>query len=172
MVGSDGLRTARHTETPWSIMRGVMDPIPAEAFLAPYPAPIRDHAATLRAIVMRAVPDAIERVRPGWQLIGYDLPLGRRTAFFAYVAPEPIHIHLGFEHGVAMADPQHVLEGAHLKLKKVRFLTFRPDETIPTDQCIELIREGARVAALPRAGRLALAMDRDWAPPEARAEHG
>lgn len=153
-------------------MRGVIDSIPTEAFLAPYPAAIREHAATLRAIVRRAVPDVIERVRPGWQLIGYDLPIGRRTVYFAYIAPEPIHIHLGFEHGVAMADPQHVLEGAHLKLKKVRFLTFPPDETIPEDLCIELVREGARIAALPRAGRLALALDRDFAPPEARRQLG
>ncbi len=150
----------------------VMESIPVEAFLAPYPAAIREHAATLRAIVRRAVPDAMERVRPGWLLIGYDLPIGRRTAYFAYIAPEPIHIHLGFEHGAAMADPHHVLEGAHLKLKKVRFLTFGPDETIPADLCVELVREGARVAALPRAGRLALAMDRDWAPLEARPDHG
>ena len=149
-----------------------MESIPAEAFLAPYPAAIRDHAAILRALVRRAVPDALERVRPGWQLIGYDLPIGRRTAYFAYIAPEPIHIHLGFEHGVLMADPQHVLEGAHLKLKKVRFLTFLPEETIPADLCVELVREGARVAALPRGGRLALAMDRDWAPPEPGRRHG
>ena len=37
---------------------------------------------------------------------------------------------------------------------------------------VELIREGAHIAVLPGAGRLALAMDRDWAPPEARPERG
>ena len=158
---------------PCGIMRGVMDSIPADAFLAPYPAAIREHAATLRAIVRRAVPDAIERVRSGWQLIGYDLPIGRRTAYFAFIAPEPIHIHLGFEHGVAMADPQHVLEGAHLKLKKVRFLTFRPRTKRSRSTCASSWSARARaIAALPRAARLALAMDRDFAPPEARPEHG
>ena len=146
------------------------DAIPPEAFLAAYPDDIREAAETLRAIVRRAVPDAIERVRPGWHLIGYDLPLGRRTAYFAFIAPEPIHCHLGFEHGVAMADPHGLLEGAHLRLRKVRFLTFRPGDTIPEDDCLDLVREAARVAALPRDRRLALALDRDWAPPE--DDHG
>ena len=150
------------------VMRSARDhePIPPEAFLAAYPDAIRDAAETLRGIVKRAVPDAIERVRPGWRLIGYDLPLGRGTAYFAFIAPEPIHCHLGFEHGIAMADPYRLLQGAHLKLRKVRFLTFRPGDPIPELECLELVREAARVAALPRDRRLALALDRAWAPPE------
>ena len=143
------------------------DPVPTDLFLAPYPDAVRATADTLRAIVHRAVPEAVERVRSGWALIGYDLPLGRRKAYFAFVAPEPIHCHLGFEHGVAMADPGRLLEGAHLGLRKVRFLTFQPGEPIPEAECIELVREAARVAALPREARLALALDRDWAPPKA-----
>ena len=142
-----------------------MEPIPPEAFLAAYPDAIREAAETLRAIVKRTVPEVIERVRPGWYLIGYDLPLGRRKAYFAYIAPEPIHCHLGFEHGVAMADPHRILEGAHLGLRQVRFLTFQPGTSIPEAECAELIREAARVAALTRDRRLALALDRDWAPP-------
>ena len=73
-----------------------MDPIPPDALLADYPADIRAGAETLRAVVRRAVPDAIERVRGGWRLIGYEVPIGRRSRYFAYIAPEPIHLHLGF----------------------------------------------------------------------------
>lgn len=146
------------------------DPIPLEAFMAPYPDAIRGAAETLRRIVKQAVPEAIERVRPGWRLIGYDVPVGRRTAYFAFIAPEPIHCHLGFEHGVAMADPHRLLEGAHLKLRKVRFLTFRPGDQIPEAECLALTREAARVATLPRGQRLALTLDRDWAPTD--GDHG
>ena len=96
-----------------------MDPIPPDAFLEAYPRGIHEAANELRAVVRRAVPDAIERVRPGWRLIGYDVPVGRRTRYFAYVAPEPLHVHLGFEFGIAMADPDRMLEGAHLRLRKV-----------------------------------------------------
>jgi hypothetical protein len=56
-----------------------MDRIPPREFLAPYPQPIRETAERLRRIVRKAAPDAIERVRLGWRLIGYDLPVGRRS---------------------------------------------------------------------------------------------
>ncbi|MEA2538341.1 MAG: hypothetical protein QOF11_2575 [Chloroflexota bacterium] len=138
--------------------------LPPEAFLAAYPEPIQAIAGSLRALVRRTVPDAIERVRPGWRLIGYDLPVGRRSVFFAYVAPEPEHVHLGFEVGALMADPDGILEGAHLKLKKVRYLTFRPGQPIPEARLIALVREAARLASLSRQDRLAIELDRDWGP--------
>ena len=135
--------------------------LPPEMFLAGYAEPIRALAETLRSVVRRAVPTAIERVRPGWRLIGYDLPVGRRSVYFAFVAPEPIHVHLGFEHGIFMADPDRRLEGAHLRLKKVRFTTYEPGHAIPEDAMVELTRGAARIAALSREERFALLMDQD-----------
>lgn len=134
------------------------DPIPPEAFLEGYPAGIRQHAERLREVVRSAVPQAVEGVRGGWQLIGYEVPLARRSPLFAYVAPEPIHVHLGFHWGIAMADPERRLEGAHLQLRRVRFLTFRPDDELPTDALVTLIREAARVASLPRDERMLAAI--------------
>ena len=139
------------------------DPIPAEVFLAAYPDDIGSQANILRSLVRRAVPGVIERVRPGWRLIGYEIPVGRRPRYFAYVAPEPKHVHIGFEYGVLMADPHRLLEGAHLRLRKVRFLTFRPGQPIPATEVVELTREAARIAILSREERLALAADRDEA---------
>jgi hypothetical protein len=141
------------------------DALPPEAFLAGYPADIRDAAETLRAIVRRAVPDAIESVRGGWRLIGYEVPVGRRSRYFAYVAPEPIHVHLGFEYGAWMEDPDGLLRGAHLGLKKVRFTTFTEGQAIPEAALERLTREAARVALLSRGERLARAFDREWEPP-------
>ena len=137
------------------------DGLPPEAFLVGYPDEIRSLAETLRAVVRRAAPDAVERVRPGWRLIGYDLPVGRRSVYFAFVAPEPIHVHLGFEHGIFMADPERRLEGAHLRLKKVRFTTFEPGDVIPEAAMVELARDAARLARMSREERIALALDRD-----------
>ena len=141
-------------------MRGV-ETIPIEAFLEPYPQSMRKIAEALRAIVRGVVPDAIEAVRPGWRLIGYDLPVGRRSVYFAYVAPEPIHVHLGFEHGIFMDDPDDRLEGAHLNLRKVRYLTVRSIEEVDEEAFAGLVREAVRVAAMPREGRLATLLDRD-----------
>ena len=142
----------------------MIDTIPAQAFLADYPDDIREAAEVLRAVVRRAVPDAVEGVRPGWRLIGYEVPYGRRARYFAYVAPEPKHVHLGFEYGVWMDDPHGLLQGAHLGLRKVRYTTFEPGESIPTGRLEHLTLEAARVAVLSRAERVARAFDREWEP--------
>jgi hypothetical protein len=131
-----------------------------EAFLAGFPEPMRATAIRLRAVVKRAVPEAIEAVRPGWHLIGYDVPAGTRTAYFAYVAPEAAHVHLGFEHGAVMADPGRVLEGAGIT-RQVRWLTFDHPDQVDEVALEPLVREAVRVALLGRAGRLALALDRE-----------
>ena len=141
-----------------------MDPIPPDAFLGAYPRGIREGANQLRAIVKRAVPDAIERVRLGWRLIGYDLPVGRDTRYFAWVAPEPEHVHLGFQFGTFMADPDRMLEGAHLRLRKVRYVTFTAGQAIPREALVELTREAARLATMSAGERFALLLDRESAP--------
>jgi len=129
------------------------DDIPVEAFLAGYPDAIRERAERLRRIVRAAAPEARESVRAGWRIIGYDLPVGRTWRYFAFVGPEPKHVHLGFAYGAWMDDPERRLEGAHLRLRKVRFLTFQPTDEIPESWCGDLTREAARVAYLPAAAR-------------------
>lgn len=135
-----------------------------DRFLADYPQPIREAAEALRRIVQRTVPDTVERVRPGWRLIGYDVPVGRRSHYFAYVAPEQEHVHLGFEYGAWMTDPDGLLQGAHLGLRKVRFVTLRPGDPIPATRLADLTREAVRVAVMSPADRAALAFDREWEP--------
>ena len=139
----------------------MIDVLPPEAFLEGYPDDIRAMAATLRGVVRRAVPDATERVRAGWRIIGFDLPIGKRGVYFAFVAPEPIHVHLGWAHGIHLDDPERRLEGAHLRLRKVRYVTFRPGDEIDEEPLVAFTRDAARIAALPREARLALALDRE-----------
>jgi hypothetical protein len=137
-----------------------MDPIPPEALLAGFPVAIRDLGERLRASVLDAVPDAVERVRPGWRLVGYDAPAGRRTAFFGFIIPEREHIHLGFEHGVLMHDPDRRLLGRGIT-RRTRWLTFLPGDDVDAPALAPLIREAVRVARLPRDERFAAAMAAD-----------
>ena len=138
-----------------------MEPIPPELFLDGFPPGIRKAADRLRDVVKQAVPDAIERVRLGWRLIGYEVPVDRRLRYFAYVAPELEHVHLGFEYGVWMADPDNLLQGAHLNLRKVRFVTYEPGDPIPDPALIEYTRDAARLAIMSPALRLARELDRE-----------
>ena len=135
-----------------------MEGIPPEALLEDFPPPMQAIANRLREIVKATIPDALERVRPGWRLIGYDLPVGRKAVYFAYVAPENEHVHLGFEHGWAMRDPLGLLKGVGIT-KQVRWLTFLDGDPIPAELCRELILEGARVATMTRGERILQAMD-------------
>jgi hypothetical protein len=143
---------------------GTGEAIPPGFFLAGYPDEIRVAADRLRAVVKRAVPEVIERVRPGWRIIGYDLPLGRRSVYFAWVMPERVHVHLGFPHGVLLADPDRRLEGAHLRLRRTRFVTFAPGDAIPETALMDLTTEAARIAAMSREQRLALVLDEGPSP--------
>ena len=128
------------------------DSIPPEAFLTSYPPPIMALGERLRWVVKRAVPDSIERVRPGWRLIGYDLPGRRNGVFFAWVWPELEHVHLGFPHGVLMDDPRHELKGDGIT-KKARWLTYEPGDRIDEPQALRLVEEAARAALIPRSAR-------------------
>jgi hypothetical protein len=138
-----------------------MDQPSVVEFLLAYPDWVRQRADQLRALVQRAAPDAIERVRPGWRLIGFDLAVGRRKRYFAYISPETEHVHLGFEHGALLADPQRMLEGAHLGLRQVRYLTYWRGDTIPRRAVLDLIRRAAALALMSRAERSAMALVAD-----------
>jgi hypothetical protein len=147
-------------ETMYTTTEGQGDTLPPDALLDDFPPPMQAIAQRLRKIVKRAEPDAIERVRPGWRLIGYDLPIGKRRVYFAYVAPENEHVHLGFEHGWAMADPRGLLLGQGIT-KQVRWLTFTPGDAIDAGACMELVHEAARVASMTRGERMLRSMDRE-----------
>ena len=133
--------------------------IPIEAFLESYPEPIRIAANRLRALVLQVEPDAIERIRVGWRIIGYDVRVGLRTRYFAWIGPEPKHVHIGFQHGVLMADPNRHLRGAHLRLKNVRYLTFTAADQIDEREVLDFIREAVRINTLSRAEQQGLAAE-------------
>jgi hypothetical protein len=124
-----------------------------EEFLDQYPPRVAEQVQELRAVVQRAVPTAIERLRPGWRLIGYDLPARGHSTYFAWVWPQVEHVHVGWEVGTLMDDPRGMLQGAHLKLKKVRYLTFEPGDEIDADLVAHFTRHAAEIAAMSRGER-------------------
>jgi hypothetical protein len=136
-----------------------MDDLPIDAFLAGYPPPIAELAERLRSIVLDSVPESTERIRIGWRLIGFDVPHGRRSTYFAFVAPEPKHVHIGFERGILLDDPTSVLKGAGIT-KQVRWFTFRPGDQLDEALIAEFVREAAEIARLDRGEREARLADR------------
>lgn len=137
------------------------DATAVEAFLAALPPPLAEVADRLRVIVRGAVPAATERIRPGWGLIGYDLPVGRRDVYVAWIWPEArsFHVHLGFEHGILFDDPAGLLEGRGVT-KQVRWLTYRPGEAIDEEVARAFLLEAERHALLPGPVRQAALRER------------
>ena len=137
-----------------------IETVPPEALLADYPPGHIAVAERLRALVKDAVPEAIERVRSGWRLIGYDLPRRRGTTFFAWIWPQPEHVHLGFPLGITMADPDAVMDGAGIT-KQARWLTFDSVDDIDEPVARRLIDEAARVADMSHAERRAILLEHE-----------
>jgi hypothetical protein len=132
-----------------------MDLVPPEALLAGLPDPMPDLAQKLRVLVKRAEPEAIEKVRPGWRVIGYDLPLDRRrTAFFAWIWAQPEHVHLGFPQGVHLSDPARLLQGAGIT-KLARWVTLSSVDDLRTEEFEALVHAAAAFASIPKAARVA-----------------
>lgn len=122
--------------------------LPVEAFLEGYSPKHRAIANRLRSSIQRTIPEATERVRAGWRVIGFDLPKGRRSPFFAWVYPEREHVHLGFPQGVLIADPDRLMDGEGIT-KRARWLTYTSVEEIDEEVAEQLIRAAAGIGELP-----------------------
>ena len=134
---------------------------PAEFLLDEYPAAIRETGRALRDLILRTVPGTVETIRPGWRWIAYSLPDGKRVRNYAWIGPERKHIHLGFEHGTLLADPQRLLHGAEERLKKFRYFTFEPSIDVDEAVLADYLRRAADLATLPASARRALVMADD-----------
>jgi hypothetical protein len=130
--------------------------MPVEVFLDRYPPAIRETGLRLRELIRIAVPDAVEGVRSGWSWIGYGLPDRRAKRTFAWIGPERKHIHLGFQNGVLLADPDGLLHGAEERLKQFRYFTFAPDIALDDEVIVDFLRRSADLALLPTAARRAI----------------
>jgi hypothetical protein len=131
-----------------------------DELLAFYPPRIAATAGQLRNVVKRAAPQLAERVRVGWSLIGYDLPVGRRSVYFAWIWPQIEHVHLGWQVGTLLDDPDHLLGGASENLKKVRYLTYEADSKIDARDAVAFTRQALRIASMSRGERQLLAETR------------
>jgi hypothetical protein len=125
------------------------DDLPVDVFLDGYAPPIRELAQSLREAVLRFTPEATERVRVGWRIVGFDLPIRGRSGYFAWVFPERQHVHLGFPHGHRLVPRPGVLDGEGIT-KRARWLTFEPGDRIDEAVVRELLLEAAALVGIPR----------------------
>lgn len=114
-------------------------------------------AKELRELVRQTLPGVTEAVYPGWKLIGYRMPQTRGSVYVGFVAPLADRVVLGFEWGVLMPDPKGLLTGDG---RQVRQIVIRRMQDIHPAPFATLIKEAARVAALPKPEKQRLRYER------------
>ncbi|WP_433613856.1 DUF1801 domain-containing protein [Dactylosporangium sp. CA-139114] len=82
----------------------------------------------LREVILSARPELTERVYRGWHGLGFHHP---SRGYVAAVFPRADSVTVGFEHGADLPDPHGLLEGTG---KRVRYLSFKPDDSAPTHE--------------------------------------
>ncbi len=98
-----------------------------------------------RAKIVKVVPGAVERLRPGWGLIGYNAP-----AYFAFIVPAEDHVKIGFERGVELWDPEALLEGTG---KQVRYVVIGSRRALQSAALTALLRQAAALGSRESARR-------------------
>lgn len=106
---------------------------------------VRRLAEGARKRILEVVPNATEKLRPGWGLIGYNAP-----AYFAFIVAAPDRVRIGFEWGVMLPDPKGVLEGDG---SQVRYFTVRTAAALRSSVLAALLRAAAAIRPPTRVAR-------------------
>lgn len=91
----------------------VKDPI--EEFFSRYDPPVAALARKCRALMRRLVPDAEEKLHPGWKTVSYG---GQRK--ICAIAPHKAWVNLQFHAGTELDDPEGLLTGTGKSMRHVR----------------------------------------------------
>ncbi|MFI6816060.1 DUF1801 domain-containing protein [Nonomuraea sp. NPDC050328] len=92
-----------------------------------------DTARWLRAVVLAAMPDAREKVWPGWHGFGYHHP---QMGYICGIFPRARTVSLFFEHGTHLPDPAKILTPSGRRGRSV--VMERPGH-YPADQITAVI---------------------------------
>ena len=112
-------------------------------------------ANDLRALTRAALPDTIEDVKVGWQLIGLHVPGKSKLIYYGFIIPHKDSVTLGFQHGICLDAPDGLLLGVEEKLVQVRYVSLRKRSDIRRKLFTELLKAAADIAAMPKEMRFA-----------------
>jgi hypothetical protein len=107
-----------------------------DTFLKGYPPPVREIAVKAREVILSVMPDATEKVYPGWKVIQYGTGPDMK-AVFAAISPQRERVNLGLANGVDLEDPDGLLEGDG---KAIRHVKLTSPEAASAPAIRELVR--------------------------------
>jgi hypothetical protein len=85
---------------------------------------VKQLANALRKLIREVCPEVVEVPWSRQQIIGYGVGSKKMTEHFCYIAPYGEHVNVGFNFGLALPDPDQLMEGAgknfrHIKIRKL-----------------------------------------------------
>ena len=104
-------------------------------------------ATRLRDIALELDPDAVEVVRLGDRAATFGVGPKKMSEGYAYVLPYKSWVNLGFYKGVALPDPEGLLEGTGAKMRHVKCRSLADAER-PALRALLLAARAERRAAL------------------------
>jgi Domain of unknown function (DU1801) len=107
-----------------------------DTFLKGYPPPVREIAVKAREVILSVMPDATEKVYPGWKVIQYGTAADMKSVFAA-ISPQRERVNLGLANGVDLPDPDGLLEGDG---KAIRHVKLTSPEAAGAPAVRELVR--------------------------------
>src|ERR1700716_2056008 len=97
---------------------------------------VREIAVKAREAILSVMPDATEKVYPGWKVIQYGGGADMKSVF-AVISPQRERVNLGLANGVDIPDPEGLLEGDG---KAVRHVKLTSPEAASAPAVRELVR--------------------------------
>jgi hypothetical protein len=109
-------------------VKGLLMNQPVDEFLSKYPADVSELVLHARALILEAMPDAIEQLDPSANLIGYGTDRTYKGLICGIVIYRT-YINLMFARGASLPDPDGLLHGTgkrarHIKIEKPADLEF------------------------------------------------
>ena len=111
---------------------------PVEQFLKTYDPEVKEIAVGLRALVLRLIPDAEEKLHRAWKTVAYG-----RSKKFCAISPHKNWVNLQFHSGSDLLDPSDLLEGTGKSMRHVKVATLGD---VKRRALAKLIREAAENA--------------------------
>lgn len=108
------------------------------SLLAEHSPEVVDLTEVLRGVVRSALPTATEKINAGWHGLGYHDPV---AGYVAGIFPGDESVKLGFEHGVALPDPEEMLEGDGTQVRYVVLDEWDPALRGPITDLLEAAAE-------------------------------
>jgi hypothetical protein len=94
-----------------------------DTFLKGYPPPVREIAVKAREVILSVMPDATEKVYPGWKVIQYGAGADMKSVFAA-ISPQRERVNLGLANGADLDDPDGLLEGDGKAIRHVKLTSL------------------------------------------------